>query len=74
MIDLVVEPELRERCGTVASPDDGEPVRVCDRMRDGVVPEANRSSSNTPIGPFQKTMFASAMTSANSAALPGPMS
>ena len=38
------------------------------------VPAAKRSSSNMPIGPFQKTVRASMTTSPNSAAVPGPMS
>ena len=38
------------------------------------VPAAKRGSSNTPIGPFQNTVRASAITSVNSAAEPGPMS
>ena len=38
------------------------------------VPAANRSSSNMPIGPFQKTVRASMITSLNAAAVPGPMS
>ena len=38
------------------------------------VPDAKRSSSNMPMGPFQKTVPAPAISSANSAALPGPMS
>ena len=38
------------------------------------VPAANRSSSNTPMGPFQKTVRASRMTSLKRPAVSGPMS
>jgi hypothetical protein len=38
------------------------------------VPASKRGSSNTPIGPFQNTVRASAMRSPKSAAVPGPMS
>jgi hypothetical protein len=38
------------------------------------VPAENASNSNTPIGPFQNTVFAPAIFSANSAADFGPMS
>ena len=38
------------------------------------VPAANRSSSNIPIGPFQKTLRADMIMSAKAAAEPGPMS
>src|SRR6478609_1628125 len=39
-----------------------------------LVPAANGASSNTPIGPFQKTVADAAATSENFAALSGPMS
>jgi hypothetical protein len=39
-----------------------------------LVPASKRGSSNTPMGPFQKMVWASAMRSPNSAAVPGPMS
>src|SRR5918992_1325984 len=38
------------------------------------VPRANGSSSNTPIGPFQNTVLASARTRVNSSTVRGPMS
>ncbi len=38
------------------------------------VPAAKRGSSNTPMGPFHRTVRASVMASVNSAAVPGPMS
>ena len=38
------------------------------------VPSANGASSNTPIGPFQNTVFAPASTCANAATDSGPMS
>ena len=38
------------------------------------VPSANGASSNTPIGPFQNTVFALASTCANAATDSGPMS
>ncbi len=38
------------------------------------VPAANGASSNTPIGPFQNTVVELAMSSANRAAVSGPMS
>ncbi len=38
------------------------------------MPAANGASSNTPIGPFQKTVFEPAMISANFAEVAGPMS
>jgi hypothetical protein len=38
------------------------------------VPAAKRSSSNSPMGPFQKTVRASVTRSAKAAAVPGPMS
>ena len=60
--------------GAVAAADDGE-ARVSATASATVrVPASKRGSSNTPIGPFQSTVRASRMTSANSAAVPGPMS
>jgi hypothetical protein len=38
------------------------------------VPSANAPTSNTPIGPFQNTVFASLRAAANAAADSGPMS
>ena len=38
------------------------------------VPAANAGNSNTPIGPFQKTVREPAMTPANASAVSGPMS
>ena len=38
------------------------------------VPSANGASSNTPIGPFQNTVFALASTCANASTDSGPMS
>ena len=38
------------------------------------VPAAKRDHSNTPIGPFQKIVFAAASRSANAARVSGPMS
>src|SRR5690606_9391748 len=38
------------------------------------VPCAKASNSNTPMGPFQKTVAESRMTSANAAAVSGPIS
>ena len=38
------------------------------------VPSANGAISNTPIGPFQKTVLARPRTSANAATDSGPMS
>ena len=39
-----------------------------------IVPLANGSFSNTPIGPFQKTVPARLMEAANAATVPGPIS
>ena len=38
------------------------------------VPAANAGNSNTPGGPFQNTVFASASFAANSSLVAGPMS
>ena len=49
----------------------GEPGHC---LRDPSCPAAKISSSNTPIGPFQKTVWASASRAANSSTETGPMS
>ena len=74
-VDVAGQAELGQRGGRVAAADDGE--RHGCRPRPGPrrgCPAAKRSSSNTPIGPFQNTVRASMTTSANAAAVPGPMS
>ena len=50
------------------------PLRAATASATARVPASKRGSSNAPIGPFQNTVRASAITSPNSAAVPGPMS
>ena len=58
----------------VAPADDGEAAASAIAWATARVPASKRGSSNTPIGPFQNTVRASAMRSLKSAAVPGPMS
>ena len=71
----LVEAELAHGRGGVAAADDRQARRssisACATAR---VPPANASVSNTPIGPFQKTVLASDSAAAKAAADSGPMS
>ncbi len=58
----------------VAAADDREAVAVGDARATAKVPSANAGHSNTPIGPFQKTVFAPAIRRAKSVRDSGPMS
>ena len=63
--------------GRVAAADDAEralPVASTIACATPRVPSANGASSNTPIGPFQNTVFAPARTCANAVTDSGPMS
>ena len=75
VVDPVGQPEARpgrRRCRP--PPPRVKPLASATASATVRVPAANRGSSNTPMGPFHRTVRASAMTSANAAAVPGPMS
>ena len=74
VVHSVGKPELAGRRRTVASTHHREATAVGHGLGDGTGPAANRGSSNTPMGPFHNTVRASAITSQNSTAEPGPMS
>jgi hypothetical protein len=63
VVDAVREAELRERRGRVAAAHDRRARRAAIASATARVPAANGSSSNAPIGPFQNTVPASAITS-----------
>ena len=65
MIHLVGEAELGERGAGVAAADDrGAAARSATASATARVPAAKGSSSNAPIGPFQKTVPAFPTSSA----------
>ena len=73
--DLVRQPELLDCAHGIASSDD-----ACTRLqrprppRRRGCPPANGSHSNTPMGPFQKIVFAATMIRAKRSRVSGPMS
>ena len=54
---VVVEPELADRRGGVSAADDRRPSTSVSACATALVPAANGASSNTPMGPFQNTVF-----------------
>ncbi len=74
VVDLVGQAEGRHGGRAVAPADHGEGRASATASATARVPAAKRSSSNSPMGPFHNTVRASWTTSANAAALSGPMS
>src|SRR5207249_5215976 len=66
MVDAVEEIELLQGGEAVPAADHRIALRQGDRLGHARVPAENGSSSNTPMGPFQKMVVASAMVRANS--------
>ena len=58
----VGEPDLRDRRDAVAAADDREASHSAIALATPRVPAANGAGSNRPIGPFQNTVPASAMS------------
>ena len=67
-------PGLLDRRDRVAAADNRRALHLRDGLGDAIVPLANASISNTPMGPFQTTVFASASAFAYAATVFGPMS
>lgn len=75
MAELVVRESERPHGGSgVATTDDAEAVDLGERLRDGLRAGGEAGNSNTPIGPFQNTVFEPETAEANRAAVSGPMS
>src|SRR6185369_11786963 len=72
--DPASRPSRRTAAAESPPPTTLKPGQAATASATPFVPAANGATSNTPIGPFQKTVCASARTAENAATAAGPMS